>query len=395
MLNPKFKLDPQFVKSRNRQLWLTLVIYCLCTCAIAGVGSAIGAALFTGLRSGKITGALVGAAIAAACILWREDTEAKKRAQQRALNRQLEASGAVEHDEIDGVTDSGEDPFPVSARAVDKVEAATTASRLLFPALGALLILSLALVWVFAAKKTWQPRTIRTNWTVEAIAFSPDSKTLAVGGYRNFFVPTGPGTRRVQAKGAVGLWDVSTSQLLRTMWPTCESAIGVAFTTDGSQLSNCCNDCTGRYFWDVQTGKLQRKEVGCRVIDSTHRTHPDRRLAGAARSPGFSALSPDGKLKYVVNQEKIKLFDTKTKKPVATLNFQYSPVMEIAFSSDNSTLAASGVNGDIKLFDIPTRKILRTLKGHRDLVTVLAFSPDGSTLASVSWDRTVKLWRIK
>ena len=342
MLNPKFKLDPQFVKSRNKQLWLTLWVYCFLICALAGLGSAIGDALFTALRlgsSGKVAGGVIGTAIAIACILWREDLEAKKRAETRALNRQIKESLLLNEER----QDSGEDPFPVSIPTADKSENANSFSRYLYPALGGLLVLLVALAWFLATQRSSQPRTIQTGRTIFALAFSPDGKILATAGHDSVRRPEENGTYRIEGIAEITLWDASTLRPLRTIKPPCEAALDVAFSPDGKQLASCCDDFhPGGNLWEVQTGKLVRHDSAYPAFKSLPWAHAN------ASSHGYRppALSPDGKLKYVLNGDKIKLFDTRTKELVKTLEAGSGAV---AFSPDSSTVATVDRQGTVQL----------------------------------------------
>lgn len=67
----------------------------------------------------------------------------------------------------------------------------------------------------------------------------------------------------------------------------------------------------------------------------------------------------------------------------------------VAFSPDNSVVAAAGGNTDdfaIRLWDVPTGQAIGVINGHASYVADLAFSPDGQLLVSVSDDGTAKVW---
>lgn len=64
----------------------------------------------------------------------------------------------------------------------------------------------------------------------------------------------------------------------------------------------------------------------------------------------------------------------------------------MAWSPDETTLAASSQDRTIRLWNAETGELRRTLKGHELTVYGISWSPDGKTLASGSADDTVRLW---
>ena len=63
-------------------------------------------------------------------------------------------------------------------------------------------------------------------------------------------------------------------------------------------------------------------------------------------------------------------------------------------SPDGTYLATCGAEGMVWLFDVQTEKMVRVFNGHTDLVTSIDFSPDGKYLLTGSYDSTVRIWEV-
>jgi WD40 repeat protein len=68
-------------------------------------------------------------------------------------------------------------------------------------------------------------------------------------------------------------------------------------------------------------------------------------------------------------------------------------VLAIALSADGRTLAATD-DWAIRVYDTKSRQELATLNGHKGRVCALAFAPDGATLLSAGWDGRVTMWDV-
>ena len=69
-----------------------------------------------------------------------------------------------------------------------------------------------------------------------------------------------------------------------------------------------------------------------------------------------------------------------------------SPVNAVAFSPDDSLIAAAMSDMTVGLWQAADGAELYRLSGHEDIVTDVEFNADGATLASSSADSTVRLW---
>jgi dipeptidyl aminopeptidase/acylaminoacyl peptidase len=126
---------------------------------------------------------------------------------------------------------------------------------------------------------------------------------------------------------------------------------------------------------------------------------PDIKPQVAVVSPVASVkFSPDGKLLAVGGYQVVRLVDSATGKPLATLSGHADYVRSLAFSPDGKMLAAAGGppqrGGEIKIWDVQSQELLKTLRGHKDCIYSVAWSPDGKLLASGSYDKMVKLWDV-
>jgi len=242
------------------------------------------------------------------------------------------------------------------------------------------------------------------------IAFSPDGALMAVGPDENPWVEAiitlwdvdaretlrtfgGPGHRggvhsvsfdrngdllaSASADGTIGVWDVATGKVLRTLTGHSDWVRSVAFSPDGGLLASASDDATLR-LWDPRTGELVRTMTG--HTDWVHSV----------------AFSPDGTLVASgSDDETVKLWDVETGEVIDTLLDHTDRVRSVAFSPDGRLLASGSDDETVDVWSIETGTLVRTFSDHDDSVRSVAFSPDGTLLASGSQDETVKVWSVE
>jgi WD40 repeat protein/uncharacterized caspase-like protein len=106
-------------------------------------------------------------------------------------------------------------------------------------------------------------------------------------------------------------------------------------------------------------------------------------------------LSKNGKFLVSGGEDKtVKIWDTKTKKIVATLKGHTDSIKTVAVTFDNKYIASAGYDKTIKIWNLQG-KLLQSIEAHNLAITDLQFTTDGQTLASASWDNTIKLWDVQ
>ncbi|MFH0901743.1 MAG: WD40 repeat domain-containing protein, partial [Pseudomonadota bacterium] len=200
------------------------------------------------------------------------------------------------------------------------------------------------------------------------VAFAPDGKTIAAG----------------CQDGLVFLIDADTTatQVLRGRgW----QIMSLAYSPAGRYLASG----NGEGFvllWDLEKGTaMQLGESGSGIPDVT--------------------FSHDGKLLATVrNGELVELWQVPSGTKAGTLASPTERLVAIAFSPDDSLLAAGGSAGSPMVFDLATRQarysglatddLPATGKNERPAspIYAVAFSGDGSLIATGNGDGTVRLW---
>jgi WD40 repeat protein len=252
-------------------------------------------------------------------------------------------------------------------------------------------------VWDVARKRELASLRTGHRLPVEALAFSPDGRTLASGSGTSR-IPCGEGTGRLP-RGEVKLWDLAVGELRAELHDTAQPAFSggvraLAFSPDGRTLAVSHGERT--LLWEVRT-RQARASLLPPAAPGGLRPYA---VTAAAFSPDGRALA----LAYGFNDRGtareggVELWDLASGKLRATFREHAGPVEALAFARDSRLLASAG--GEVRLWDLraPPRLGVRaapraTLQGHNFWAESVAFHPDGKTLASTGHcDRHVRLW---
>jgi WD40 repeat protein len=210
---------------------------------------------------------------------------------------------------------------------------------------------------------------------VQCLAFSADSKSLAVG--------------RVAVKdtGAVELWDVSTGAIRSHGAAHLGAITCLAFSPDGRFLASGSTD-KSVIVWDMGVGKESARfianppqPVWSLAFD------PESRLLAIGTGPS------DTRIRQVSD---VCLWDFITDKIQARLHGHSRAVTSVLFSKDGQTVITGSADATVRFWDVKTSRQYGMLKGHKAApgfeAIVVALSPDGASLATASLDQTVRIW---
>ncbi|MBN1851792.1 MAG: protein kinase [Pirellulales bacterium] len=241
---------------------------------------------------------------------------------------------------------------------------------------------------------------------IRAIAFSPDSNTIAAGGLDKLvrlwdvktrtlkktlsghedrvfsvaFSPDGETVASGSDHGTINLW-LSTTGLLKNTWGAHKSGKiiwSLIFSRNGKNLVSGSHDKTA-IVWDISENSLKpHLLLKIKCSDAIH----------------SMAVSPDGQTLATGEYDgDVTFWNLNTGRRTAQVDGRHKGnVTCVTFSPDGKQLFSCGDDSTIFLWDLSTNKMLDSLGGHMHNVYSLAISPDGSSLVSGGADGTVKIW---
>jgi len=268
---------------------------------------------------------------------------------------------------------------------------------------------------------------------VNALAFSPDGRTLAVGDDRTLrlwdsadptrpralatltqltgpfdsvaFSPDGHTVAALGRDGAgrerVGVWDVTDAAQPRVRVSVAgargHTSGSVAFSPDGRVLATGGSDEKGNGVvrrWDLadpgRPGELPALAVGGGTVY-------DVAFGPSGRTLAVAAPAAAGNL---TGRHKVHLWDLGDPgrpREVAAIATAPGFVQELAFSPDGRSLVTGHGDDTVTLWDLsdPTRPAQRDpLTAATAAVYEAVYSPDGHTLATGGTDREIRLWDV-
>ena len=198
---------------------------------------------------------------------------------------------------------------------------------------------------------------------ITSLAYSPDGKILAVGGYQ-----------KVELKAT------DTGKVLATLTGHVDYVRSLAFSPDGKWLAAAGG-------LPARQGEIKMWDVAAHQLLRTLNGHTDCIYS--------VAVSPDGKLLASGSYDKtIILWDAATGKDLKTLRDHIDAVFGVAFSPDGKWLASGSQDRTVKIWSVATGERLYTLGNPSDSVTSIAFRPGSNQLAAAGFDKTIWVWNL-
>lgn len=234
-----------------------------------------------------------------------------------------------------------------------------------------------------------------------AVAYSPDSKQLAMGSAggltlwdldrkqgRPFkghkaavndlsFDPQGRRVATVSRDRTLRIWEVATGKTLRVIRGDATQMLAVGFSRDGRWLAAVDGRGALR-LWNAQSGVLRWKV-------SAHRG-PATALAFLANGRQIATAGSD---------RTVRIWSLADGGAVRSLRGHALKINRIAaHPTAPHVLATASSDKTIRVWDTKRGLVTYTLRGHTASVSDVVFGPQGRRLASVSMDQSIRLWRL-
>ena len=211
--------------------------------------------------------------------------------------------------------------------------------------------------------KLFRLRKPRKYQGVQAVAYSPDGKTLASAGLDNL----------------IHLWNMKKHKKQTTLTGHTDWVTALAFSIDNNTLAS--GDINGTIkFWDVNTGNEIETLQAHRSSISALEFSPDKLTMVSGSDDGT-----------------IRLWNIHTRQELKTIATEHTKwIKNIAFSEDGSNLTSVAFNGTVQNWNMKTGRMTSELyTSNLNLIYKSTLSPDGKLFAAQSAGGKVLFLRNK
>jgi WD40 repeat protein len=221
-------------------------------------------------------------------------------------------------------------------------------------------------MWNIASRKCTLKLRDPASGEVQAMAFSPDGTLLAVADSRGFTY----------------IWNTGNGRMVRTL----SGSTAIAFSHNGTMMAN--GDGTGTvYLWDLTTGRIEATVVLPSNSPVTSiAISPDGEYAAASCFDGSTYLwrLPD-------NDNSWTVVDHPGNEPIGAVSVLFSPNGKLLLTAES--------NGTVYVRTVPSLQNIGSLSipssGSITEITSVALSPDSDTLAISPNEGPIYLWPAK
>jgi WD40 repeat protein len=215
---------------------------------------------------------------------------------------------------------------------------------------------------------------------VEAVAFAPDGKTLAVAsdGKAHFADLTG-GAKVLPGAGGKGL-----ASIVHGGPASCRA---LAFRHDGKTLA-VAGFVPERFRGGDRVRNVVFVDVATRKPQARPFPHNEAGLFCVALSPNGNWMARGGRTRVVY----LWAFPG-GEGDIFVLEGHKADVRAVAFTADGKHLATAGDDGAVLVWEVETGKRVASLKLPGRKVRALVFADGGATLVAAAADGTVRVWR--